>query len=339
MAALNRYRVWCDTDSQWEYVWLDVDDPVPTTCPTDPVGHTIDGSKTSIIDTTEGHSVELANVGMTSTNYMKVEVEPREGVGTNYYSPNLCDRTTWYENSTHVSEYSLTDSGDLTTWNTNSTHDGPWIDLTHGKIFHEGDVLAANSNYACLVEVSTDGGTNWDSKIENTFDDTDGDYSVDYTAGTVTFNSALNGGDQVRASFSKAPTEMSFTITPDPGKRIRLIHVESQMSADVGFTGDVEYQIWAYNPSDLPNKVQVKVNRYKTIMDFLYESTGVYPRFPALDVGGPRGMPQDIIVVPFNYTAARDINSSQGLEIRMVCTSEFTGFACNCTFYCLVEDE
>jgi len=283
--------------------------------------------------------VTISNAHFSSTKNIKVEVEPREGVGKNFYSPNMCDRTTWYENSTTVTEFSMTDSGDQTTWNTNGTHPGPWVDLTHGKIFCEDDITAANPEYLCKVEVSTDAGSSWDAQTENTFNDTDEDYSVDYVNGTITFNSALGGSDLVRASFSKAPETMTFSIIPSSGKRIRLIHVECQMSTDINFTSNVEYQIWAYNPYDLPNKVQVKANKYKTIMDFLYESTGVYPIFPKLAVSSPRGIPEDIIVVPFNYTASRDINSSQGIEIRMVQYSEFTGTVCNCTFYCLEESE
>jgi hypothetical protein len=130
-----------------------------------------------------------------------------------------------------------------------------------------------------------------------------------------------------------------YTIKPATGKRIRLVHVEAQISKDVGVTGTVEYQVWAYNPFDLPNKVQVKKSTYKTLNDFLYESTGVYPEFPALDASGPRGIPQPVIVVPFNYTASRDIVDSQGIEIRVVLSTPFTGFVCNSTFYCLEEDE
>jgi hypothetical protein len=131
------------------------------------------------VETVGPEQVEISNVGLTSANYMKVEVEPREGTGRNFYTPNFCDQTTWYEGSTAVSEFSMTDSGDLTTWNTNGTHPGPWVDLVHGKIFAEDDVSAADTTLLCVVEVSTDGGTNWTTKTENTFDDTDGDYSVD----------------------------------------------------------------------------------------------------------------------------------------------------------------
>lgn len=46
---VRKYRVWCDTDSQWEYVWLDDTQGEPTVCPTN-TAHTIDTSKTSIVE-------------------------------------------------------------------------------------------------------------------------------------------------------------------------------------------------------------------------------------------------------------------------------------------------
>lgn len=283
--------------------------------------------------------VTISNADFSTKKHMKVQVQPREGTGTNFYTPNLCDQTTWYEGSTAVADFALTDSGDLTTWNTNGTHPGPWLDLTHGKVFQEDVLTAATPAYLCKVEVSTDGGTTWVEKTENSIDGADGDYSVNYAAGTVTFNSALNGGDQVRASFSKAAATFLLTIQPEAGKRIRIVHVETQLSVDVGITDDVVYEVWAYDPNDLPNKMLVKKSTYKTINDFLYESTGVYPKFPAIDASGPRGLAQDVIVVPFNYTASRDIVDSQGVEIRMKLNTPFTGLLCTSTFYCLSEDE
>jgi hypothetical protein len=283
--------------------------------------------------------VAISNVAFTSTEHMKVEVAPREGTGTNFYTPNMCDKTSWFEGATAVTEFELTDSGDLTTWNTNGTHDGPWIDLTHGKIFKEDKLSTTTPALLCKVEVSTDTGTTWVEKTEDTFNDADEDYTVDYKNGTVTFNTALNSGDKVRASFSKPAATMNFTISPPSGKVLRLEHVETQISTDAGITCNVQYEVWAYNPYDLPNKICVSKSVYKTMNDFLVESTGVYPIFPKLDVNNPRGIKEDIIVVPFNYTASRDIKSSQGVEIRVTLPKEFSGTLCNTTFYCLEEDE
>ena len=47
MATTYKYRLWCSTDSTWEYVWAEDTDPVPSSCPTDG-GHTLDTGKTSI---------------------------------------------------------------------------------------------------------------------------------------------------------------------------------------------------------------------------------------------------------------------------------------------------
>jgi hypothetical protein len=50
MAILNKWRVYCDTDAQYEYWWLEDGVAAPTICPTDS-GHTIDVEKTAVIET------------------------------------------------------------------------------------------------------------------------------------------------------------------------------------------------------------------------------------------------------------------------------------------------
>jgi len=44
MATVYKYRVWCNTESGWQYVWAEEE---PTVCPNN-TGHTIDSDKTSI---------------------------------------------------------------------------------------------------------------------------------------------------------------------------------------------------------------------------------------------------------------------------------------------------
>jgi len=46
MATVNKYRVYCTTDSKYEYTWSETE---PTTCPTN-TAHSIDASKTTIVD-------------------------------------------------------------------------------------------------------------------------------------------------------------------------------------------------------------------------------------------------------------------------------------------------
>ena len=53
MAELSRYRVRCTTDDKWEFIWLPVDEPEPTSCPANPA-HGIDSAKTAIVGKSGG---------------------------------------------------------------------------------------------------------------------------------------------------------------------------------------------------------------------------------------------------------------------------------------------
>jgi hypothetical protein len=235
----------------------------------------------------------------------------------------------------------MTDSGDQITWNTGGTHTD-WIDLSHGRIFKEDAIVTATPGYIPLIEVSTDGGSNWDPKVENSWGNSDNDYDIDYSAGTITFNSALGGSDQVRATFYKAGAYSSI-VKPDAGKRLKLTYVEVQFTKDIDMNQKINFEIWVYNPADLPNKIPIMVESYKRIVDFYQESTGPFPVIPAHG-GATRGIASDLITIPFNYLAYRDIKDSQGTELRISLDDgtgsiEFGGTHANVTFYCLTEDE
>lgn len=46
MVPVYKYRIWCDTDNKWEYVWAESE---PTKCPTN-TAHDVDINKTSVVD-------------------------------------------------------------------------------------------------------------------------------------------------------------------------------------------------------------------------------------------------------------------------------------------------
>lgn len=266
----------------------------------------------------------------------RVVVDPTPGTEKYFYSPNFCDPCTWYENAVQVTEEALTDSGDLTTWNSPNNN---WIDMKHGRMFKEDDLLAADPDLAVLVEVSTDGGTVWTPKTENTWGTTDNDYTVNYSAGSVTFNAALGATDQVRATYKKA-SNFQFTLAPVAGKRLKVLYAEVQTTKDLVMAGTVNFQVRAYNPADMPNKMAVKQELYKKVQDFFAESTGPFPVIPAFG-GAERGLSSDLITIPFNYVAFRDLRASQGVEIQISMGSGVVlgGEFCSVTFYCLSEDE
>jgi len=331
MTTVNQYRIYCNTEADYVYTWAETE---PTVCPTDSA-HSIDTDSITIVETV------TEDVSKTTDNFLRVDIQPREGDPINFYSPNFCDTTTWHGGGTEVANFALTDSGDLKTWNTGGTHDGPWVDLYHGKIFQENNIIAAEPTHAMKVEVSTDSGTTWVEKTQNVFGDTaTGDYDIDYDNGTVTFNSALTSGDEVRANLFKAASTMNWLMAPAAGKRLKLMYAELQFTTDVVMTADIVYETWAYDPTDLPNKIKVGELRYKTISDLLYESNGIYPTVPAFGGTGPRGISnKEVLIFPFNYNAFRDIKSSQGIEIRISTSKVHTGTLSTTTLYCLQEDE
>lgn len=288
--------------------------------------------------------VSIANAATTSDNFIKMVQEPREGDARNFYSPNLCDPTTWYDGITEITEFSMTDSGDHTTYNTGGTHVN-WVDLKHGRIFQEDDILAANPSYAVKIEVSTDAGVNWTEMTENSWGETDEDYTVNYAAGTVTFNSALGESDLVRWSGIKAPETFIWVLEPAAGKRLKLMYAEVQFSVDTVMNSSLIYETWVYNPYDLPNKIKITELKYKTFQDIMWESTGPFPVIPGIGgtsvKNGGRGIAQDICVIPFNYATFRDMRASTGVEVRVTSDKPgaFTGEFASVTFYCLSEDE
>lgn len=276
---------------------------------------------------------------ITSDGFMQTISQPRPGVEKYVFSHNFCNATSWFDNADAVSNFEMTNSGDLTTWNTGSTHVN-WIDLKHGHLFDEENILAAQPELAAVIEVSNDDGETWVEKTENTWRKVDGDFSINYTDGTITFNSALSFGARVRASFYKARETYSWIIAPAAGKKLKVLYVELQFTSDLDFNNIVEYEIWGYNPYDLPNKMMYASRIYKRIQDFFLESTGPYPVMPAFG-GESAGLSSGLITLPFKYLAYRELKSSEGAEVRVklrdpgALGGEFAAI----TFYCLTEAE
>lgn len=66
---LYKYRVYCSTENAFKYWWLDETQTVPTTCPDDS-GHTVDTSRTLVVDTRESNVVNIAQENVkTGENY------------------------------------------------------------------------------------------------------------------------------------------------------------------------------------------------------------------------------------------------------------------------------
>lgn len=238
-----------------------------------------------------------------------VAVYKQEGTSGTIISYDWTRKQTWYEKSVRVTGEALTlDSGLV--YNSANTY---WIDLNHGFLTDEDDIKApylpkVYDNGVQLVE--------------------DQDFTINYVTGKVTLNQAPAG--PVTADYSYA-TISTFTVAPSPGKVLMIDHTELQFSKNVILNNSsIDFDIYVYNPYDLPNKVLYKKKRYKNIRDIINGANLGQGFIPAV-----AGLQHDVIVFPFNYVTTQPIDSSVGAEIRVSISDHqpFTGEFATVTFY------
>ena len=268
---------------------------------------------------------------------LMVEVaQPRTGMGMNFYSPNVADKCTWWEGSTYVQHQTMTDSGDQLTYNSPDTY---WIIMEMGKLFREDNILASHPTMKPVIEVSDDAGATWTPMPAKTMDNfMVGDVTVNFAAGTITFDAPLDPSDMVRCSYHKAGSFV-FTIGPNPTKRLKVYRAEMQFTRPINIATTIRYQVWGYNPFDLPNKIMYSETAYKSMADIIQESLGSFPEIPAM--GGERGFTDPVHIMRFEYPSVLVLNSSQGLELRVAIDGDipFVAEFANTTIYCVEDDE
>ena len=103
-----------------------------------------------------------------------------------------------------------------------------------------------------------------------------------------------------------------------------------------GIRQSVYFDLYVYNPADLPNKVLFKRTIYKNLKDIINASnlgTGV---IKASDV-----FTQDVSVLPFAYATEITLQSSVGAELRVSTKGDvpFSGSWGTATFYIVSQDE
>lgn len=225
-------------------------------------------------------------------------------------SHDFSNQTSWYTESTRVSGETLSGSG---TGPYTSAHDN-WIDLTSGLVPREDEIL---STYAAKIY---DNGSEVTSGI-----------TVDYAAGTVTFDSAPTGPVTADYSYEDGST---WTLAPESGKVMSLEHAELDFTLDVSFN-IVYFEIWAYNPADLPNKMMVEQVIYKGMKDILKIANDVQV-VPAIGE-----ITEQTLRAVFDYASTIDLKDSLGMELRIrtkddaVMTGEFGSI----TLYTVSKDE
>jgi hypothetical protein len=297
----------------------------------DPVDQATNDTDKTDFETSYKSKGNKAIVSRDSEGQLLEASQPRTGSELIVVSHNFCDPTTWYETSARVTAQAMTDSGDGLTWT--SPH-ASWIDMTHGRTFDE-DAYASEVGHGYAVVVTSDGVTKTQRAPYAT---SGGDFTVDYTLGKVTFF-ASQAGKTVLATYSKM-VNSRFTLIPDSGKRIDVEGAEVQFSKNVNFMDFVEFEVWVYNPADLPNKVCIEKTAYKRMSNFIDEALGCFPVIPAIG-GTAQGTQNDIFGLPFRYGTMRTLRASQGVELRVRLKNDvpFGGEHATATFYCTVRTE
>jgi hypothetical protein len=114
MTTLYRYRVFCSTSAQYEYVWLPAGDPAPTTCPADPA-HTIDGAQTAVVDTVSSQDVVV--IQPTNADGIPFSIPKASGVGYILNDRDVLLRTSIVDQALAVEDLKVAPSDHAqTTW-------------------------------------------------------------------------------------------------------------------------------------------------------------------------------------------------------------------------------
>jgi len=264
--------------------------------------------------------------------------------GVNFFSHNWCDKCTWAEKATLVTDETATDSGDHTTYTL--AHQFV-IDLRHGRVTQEdfySDPTGQTNTHWVVVKV------NGTAKVEKDAHTGTGDFTVNYEEGKIVFASALNANDVVTVSYHYAGSS-EITIVPFPGTKLVINLAEIQFSADFVMNDTVVYavygpiDIWAPQylqanggPYPAGTKIPLKRFVYKRVQDFLNDAMRAYPTYPAMggDSSNWRAMSQPVIVFDWDYLRSKAIDSALGLEIRCKLQHDtpFGGKYATVTFYC-----
>jgi len=272
-----------------------------------------------------------------------------QGIDTHQDAPTLvsynwCNKGTWYELSTPVSNDPLTTSDQLTYTASNSD----WIDLREGALTRVEHVAP---NYAFTVY------KNGTPVSIHDLDGNGGECTVDPVAGTVTFDAALDPSDVVTADYHAAGSSKQV-FKPEPGKMLIVRAVEVQFSTDIELTTATVFQVMANveavaphlldsNGGPLPagTKIPVHTLRYPRMDNFIDEAQEAYPTIPKLGGNSWRGMQQPAHV--FRWPYIKEVGSpvllysSMGMELHLYLEGDipFNGHRATATIYARADDE
>lgn len=317
---INKFKLFCETDSVWEFILLEEGLPEPSQCPSDH-NHTVRADSVAISEVinTNANLVKI-DAPKTTTGIQKISVYEPEGSSATVVSHNYADKCSWYIGSVQVTSQELSNLGLVYSDPNNKTH---WIDLEHGRIYDEDNIMAASANkYKVKVYV--------DSVLVTS------GYTLNYEAGTITFDSDPLG--VVTASYWYSDKSW-YVLRPKSGKVLAIKSAEVQFSESTNLnnSGSFIFSPWfvdhpLYGTMEIPGQKIV----YKNAKDFISacnEGQGVIKKWGELT--------EDVLVFPFDYARPKPLKYSENIEIRVYCEKHepVGGSYATATFYITIDPE
>ena len=360
--SVKHYKIYCETDAQWERWFLDEGDVAPSTCPVD-TAHAVTANSVAVVETIGPSDVKI-------TNSPAVQVRKPSGVtfGRVYgFSPNFCDKSTWYHDSVEiVGEAVATGDGVATVFNLDRGSDNDpnerIIDLNHGKISEENNIANSRGEFrgygngyvlpsqgdpnASTAPLSGYVPTILVNAVEQTEraygETTGGDYEINYATGEITFFVAPANTLAITATYwyAEVGTLASILVAPSTGKKYMIDRVEIQSTPDACPMTDIIMNVYVYGPAP-GGFAAARPTLIKNVYDIVNWSYGARPQIPAQGAGNTRALPLGVNIHQVRYASEIPLLSSINMYMRvhLPTSVEFAGTWANIVLYGIEEDE
>jgi len=238
-------------------------------------------------------------------------------VGRTIVSHDFGDQTTWYQYAVQVVDEVMTDSGDGLTFNSLKNF---WINIDSDRINYDKDLIQMKDGtykdhpyFRPVIQI--------DAVIQTS------GYTINYTTGDVTFD-ASQTGKVVKATFFHTDgiaNRSNWILNPPAGKKYIIEHVELQFSKLTTFS-NIIMEAWAGGSiatyegapgawSDTLYDAGYGQERstykgIKSLINVCNQGTGV------INTSSRPDFTDDILIFPFFYTYAMDVDSAVGTLVR-----------------------
>lgn len=277
---------------------------VPTPLPVENQTVDIEGIKSS-----QGHLIVE----------MSIPTGPAGSRSVSLATPDLSDRTCWYQKSVKVTDEVLVNSGDWLTFTSSHIY---WVDIYHPKLTYthkqiptRTGAFGRHSDWATIVLV--------DSVVQSP-----DAYSIDFAAGSVTFKEPQTDKIVTCAYWHTDGVDnpSEWLLLPPAGKKFIVEHTELQVSVGITINDTLRFEIWAganlasYGTfSDTLFEAgygQLRAD-YRNANDFLNATNlgqGAVPKIGNLT--------RETVILPFNYIQAFALDSAVGAIFRLTLVND-----------------